>query len=265
MVVSVKHSESDPGLGSVDRGTSDLVSVDCVGDVVRSLREEHGISARDLSKWADISPMQLWRIEQKKASPTKETIRRLARALNIQFKIGPAEVIVERELEAPLKCRETQQRLGDILQQFLQQFGNTQWQLEALNGELGGDVMLGGDTARKSSSSKSKSLITPIWEALPHGDVANTRFDITCHDAIGLLAEVTNIFKNAGVNIVDLAAIGGNDTSAERHIIISVPKVERAKLDQIAVSLCKIKKVIGLRVAVRSFGDVGDDPLGART
>jgi transcriptional regulator with XRE-family HTH domain len=57
--------------------------VERVGAVVRTVRAQRGWSIRELAERAGVSPVQLSRVERLKASPTEETIRALAAALDV--------------------------------------------------------------------------------------------------------------------------------------------------------------------------------------
>ncbi len=265
MVVSVRPSEgrvdsgcADEGSSESVEGSSESVSVEYVGDVVRSLREEHGISARDLCERAEISPMQLWRIERRKASPTEDTIRKVACALGVPAaRLFGATPIVSLADEgggadwqgARAKFDHTRQRLGDIQRQL----GDMQRQLE---------VLVGDDSAGVSARPEARVRGELIWQDLPHDQAEYPRFRVICVDAVGRLAEVTDIFRQSGVNIRSIAAMDESDSPAaaidesdspvERHIVISIAQTERERLQDVAESLVRIDGVIRVVVAVRS-------------
>ncbi len=245
MVVSVRLSEASVDSGCADEGSSESVSVEYVGDVVRSLREEHGISARDLCERAKISSMQLWRIEQRKASPTEDTTRKLACALGVPparlFGATPIEGAGADRQEARAKFRR-QQRLGDVQRQL----GDIQRQLEVLDGELGDELV--GVSPRPEAAVRGEL----IWQDLPHDQAEYPRFRVICVDAVGRLAEVTGVFRKSRVNIRSIAAIDESDSPVERHIVISIAQTERESLQDVAESLVRIDGVIRVVVAVRS-------------
>ena len=246
MVAQVKHSEDIAVADSTSEGSGDSCSDESVGDVVRCLRDERGISARDLCEQAKISPMQLWRIEQRKARPTEDTIRKLAGALGVPparlFSATPSEGDAAGEQEARTKFRHTRQRLGDIRRQL----GDIQRQLEVLDGELGDEPA--GVSPRPEAGVRGDL----IWQDLPHDQTEYPRFRVTCVDAVGRLAEVTDIFRKSKVNIRAIAAMDESDSPAERHIVISIAKTERDRLRHIAESLLRIDGVTRVAVAVRS-------------
>ena len=60
------------------------------------LREERGLSQRDLAKITGIKQPQIARIEKGSQMPTLETLWRLADALNAQVVLGPHRQVIIR-------------------------------------------------------------------------------------------------------------------------------------------------------------------------
>lgn len=75
--------------------TDDARARSRVGERIRRLREDAGLSLREVAQLADISPMQLSRVERLESSPTAEKIESLAEALDVHpgYLFGGEDVV----------------------------------------------------------------------------------------------------------------------------------------------------------------------------
>lgn len=86
-------------IGATGRGRMDQASRQ-VGSIVRQLRGQRGWSLRALAGRAGISSTHLSRIERLDASPTEETVRSLAAALDVPVSMLFGEVPPGQDVEA---------------------------------------------------------------------------------------------------------------------------------------------------------------------
>ncbi len=223
-------------------------SIQSVGNVIKSLREERGISARELCNQAQISAMQLWRIEQGKASPTVDTLRKLAGALSVSvvLSVSAVRLFSESSIDNDITPKEEDSRLRSVREQL----GELRRDFDKRVSDL--DMVLEHDPLRVKPQSGSKSLSSPLWDELPHEQAEYPKFTVICIDAIGRLAEITAIFREARVNIRDFAAMGESDVPRDRRVVIAVSKTKRATLQHVAESLLQVDGVIEVRVTVRA-------------
>jgi transcriptional regulator with XRE-family HTH domain len=92
-------SSATLSIGATGRGPMDQASQQ-VGSVVRQLRGQRGWSLRALAARAGISSTHLSRIERLDASPTEETVRGLAAALDVPVSVLFGEVPHGEDVEA---------------------------------------------------------------------------------------------------------------------------------------------------------------------
>ena len=96
-----------------------------IGELIRSLRKERGISLRELAKKVDVSFVNISHIENGKVETSKETLRQIAEALNYDVdKLYSASNHISEDIERIVNKK------PDIVPQFLRSaksFNNKDW------------------------------------------------------------------------------------------------------------------------------------------
>ncbi len=173
-----------------------------VGTVVRRLREERGISLRDLGARAHISRMQLWRVEQLESSPTEERIRSLAKALDV-----PVGVLFGDPDPALLRAK----------------IGRTLTCLTGIEGELRG-LLQSTETSKRETPSRLAA------------DGGCVMLMVEGRNRVGIVRDITGVIAEGNGNITKLHAVLAQGTERCAILIdieMAQPKQEERIIQQI--------------------------------
>ncbi len=211
------ESAANPGPG---RPIKSAEPTDRVGMVVRRLREERGISLRDLGTRAHISSMQLWRVEQLESSSTEEKIRGLAKALGV-----PVGVLFGEPDRAPLRAR----------------IDRTLTCLAEIEGELRG--------LRQSIEFPEHE--TPSGPAAGSGHVA---LAVEARNRVGILRDIAEVFAKEKVNITDCVAVDGQ--GARAYLSVGVEMASPDQVQRIVQQISQIGEVEVVKVSNEVSKDI---------
>ena len=96
-----------------------------VGELIRSLRKERGVSLRELAKKVNVSFVNISHIENGKVETSKETLRQIAQALNYDIdKLYSSSNYISEDVEKIVSKK------PEIVPQFLRStkdFNNKDW------------------------------------------------------------------------------------------------------------------------------------------
>ncbi len=189
--------------------------------MVRRLREERGISLRDLGTRAHISSMQLWRVEQLESSPTEEKIPGLAKALEV-----PVGTLFGEPDPAPLRA--------------------------GIDRTLACLAEIGGELRGLRHSVDLSEHETPSGPVAGSGHVALV---VKARNRVGILRDIAAIFAKEKVNITECLAV--DRQSARAYLSIGVEVADPDQVQRIVKQIEQIGEVEEVEVSKDIFAAEG--------